>query len=149
MNNKEQICLKIINLAIRALSGRILTKRDNSAFCMQWCTLNAIESKEFRWTGKQYNMWTNGVFFNKTFHSYKPLSSSLLSSTYHLIFSQTVKWDSRVLLCWSLRQNYLWAGHLIILRWNGNSPFIGKLNCVVQSKEAIAPSKQIKTNLKF
>ena len=36
-------------------------------------------TKEFRLTGKQYIMQTNGKIFNKTFlirHSYKPLSSS-------------------------------------------------------------------------
>ena len=63
-----------------------MTKRDNSAFWIQQCTLNAILSKEFHWTGKQY-MWRNEVFFNKTFlirHSYKPLSSSPHSSTYRV-----------------------------------------------------------------
>ena len=57
---------------------------------------------------------------NKTFiicHSYKPLSSSPLSYSYHLTFSHAVKWDSRTFLCWILQQNYIWVGHLIILRW--------------------------------
>ena len=63
-----------------------MTKRDNSAFWIQQRTLNAILSKEFHWTGKQY-MWRNEAFFNKTFlirHSYKPLSSSPHSSTYRV-----------------------------------------------------------------
>ena len=69
------------------------------------------------------NKWS---VLNKQFlipHSYKLLSLSLLSSSYHLIFSQTGKWDSRIFLCWILQQNYLWAGHLIILCWNCNPPF--------------------------
>ena len=31
-----------------------MLKGDNSAFCIQRCTLNAILSKGFRWAGKQY-----------------------------------------------------------------------------------------------
>ena len=92
-NNKELKYLKLIRFYIHStqqsepiLKGPCstpqLTKRDNSTFCMHWCTLNAVLPEEFHWTGKQYNMWTNGVFFNKTFlilQSYKPLSSSLLT----------------------------------------------------------------------
>ena len=120
-NNKELKYLKLIRFYIHStqqsepiLKGPCstpqLTKRDNSTFCMQWCTLNALLPEEFHWTGKQYKMWTNGVFFNKTFlllHSYKPLSLSPLSSTYHLTFSQPVKRDLRTFFCWILQQNYL------------------------------------------
>ena len=119
--NKELKYLKLIRFYIHStqqsepiLKGPCstpqLTKRDNSTFCMQWCTLNALLPEEFHWTGKQYKMWTNGVFFNKTFlllHSYKPLSLSPLSSTYHLTFSQPVKRDLRTFFCWILQQNYL------------------------------------------
>ena len=88
----------------------------------------------------------NEVLFSKTFlirPSYKPLSSSLLSFTYHLTFSQTVKWDPNTFLCWIL-QNYLWAAHLIILCWNGNPSFIGKKNVGFTAGTLLLPHRNVK-----
>ena len=75
-NNKEQICLKPIRFKIHFtfrsepfLEGpcSIADKKGQLRIlhAARRCTLNVILPLEFRWTGKQYNMRTNGVFFNK------------------------------------------------------------------------------------
>jgi len=116
---KELICLIVIGFISTPLSDQShfwkgsvpapwaeLIKGDNSAIC---------NPKEFSWTGKQYNTWPDKRSdFNETFlirHFYN--STCPLFST----CSQAVKWDSRTFLSWILQQNYLWAGHSIILRW--------------------------------
>ena len=76
-----------------------LIKQDNSAFSMQWCTLNAILPRNFAWLG---NNTTHGQmeWFQRNFPN-----TTLLQTLIHI---------STLLI---LQQNYLWAGHLIILLW--------------------------------
>ena len=78
MNIKELICLILIWFYIHhtkqlesflegpcPYSLRKADKRDNSAFCMQQCTLNTPLLKYFCWTWKQSYIRTNRVILPK------------------------------------------------------------------------------------
>ena len=99
-NNKELKYLKLIRFYIHStqksepiLKGPCstpqLTKRDNSTFCMQWCTLNAV----LRNSIGLGNSITCGQMecFLQNIPNTSILQALILISTYHVIFSQPVK----------------------------------------------------------
>ena len=95
-----------IHLAIGAFSGMgtapQMIKRGQLRI-LHAAVHTKCNTKEFRLTGKQYIMWTNGIFFNKTFlirHSYTPLSSSptLLYLPSNLLTSSKLKLEDISLL---------------------------------------------------